>query len=161
MFFLIAVISWIGGSWVSIANGNRRLPAVVLLLGIVCVVLTFIGRAGYFGVAGIAALAALIWIANDMVIKNAERTIRAKAACCIAVALVMLGFGLVFFLTHLKPRLITFGLESNDYGVWEAFREIPFYLSPLLSVILLIIAMRLWKQLQESQHRHNSNNHET
>ena len=160
MFFSIALIAWIGGSWVSIANGNRRLPSVVLLLGLVFAILSFMGRAGYFDVAGIAVLAAIIWIANDMEIKNAERTIMAKAACCVAVAFVILGLGLVFFLTHLKPRLITFGLEANDYGVWEAFREIPFYISPLFSVMLLMVAMRLWKQLRESQHRHNSN-HET
>jgi D-alanyl-lipoteichoic acid acyltransferase DltB (MBOAT superfamily) len=153
MFFSIALIAWIGGSLASIANGNRRLPSVVLLLGLVFVVLTFMGRAGYFDVAGIAVLAAIIWIANDMETKNAEWTIKAKAACCVAVAFVILGFGLVFFLTNLKPRLITFGLETKDYGVWEAFREIPFFLSPLLSVILLMVAMRLWKQLRESQHR--------
>jgi cytochrome bd-type quinol oxidase subunit 2 len=115
------------------------------------------GRAGYFDVAGIAVLAALIWIANDVEIKNTQRTIMAKAACCVAVAFVILGFGLVFFLTHFKPRLITYGSESNDYGVWEAFREIPFFISPLLSVILLMIAMRLWKQSREFQHKHNSN----
>jgi hypothetical protein len=159
MFFSIAIIAWVGGSLASIANGHRRLPSVVLLLGLV-VVLTFTDRVGYFDVAGIAVLAAIIWIANDAEIKNAERSIMAKAACCVAVALVILGFGLIFFLTHLKPRLITFGLESNDYGVWEALREIPFFISPLLSVILLMIAMRLWKQLRESQHRHNLN-HET
>jgi|ERR1022692_4038425 hypothetical protein len=160
MFFSIALIAWIGGSLASIANGNRRLPSVVLFLGLVFVVLTFMGRAGYFDVAGIAVLAAIIWIANDVKIKNAERTIVAKAACCVAVAFVILSFGLVFFLTHHKPRLITFGLESNNYGVWEAFREIPFYLSPLFSIMLLMVAMRLWNQLRESQHRPNSN-HET
>ena len=153
MFFSIALIAWIGGSLASIANGNRRLPTVVILLGLVFAVLSLMGRVGYFDVAGIAVLAAIIWIANDMEIKNAERTIMAKAACCVAVAFVILGFGLVFFLTHLKPQLITFGLEANDYGVWEAFREIPFYVSPLLSVILLMVAMRLWKQLRASQHR--------
>jgi hypothetical protein len=146
MFFSIALIAWIGGSLASIANGNRRLPSVVLFLGLVFVVLTFMGRAGYFDVAGIAVLAAIIWIANDVKIKNAERTIVAKAACCVAVAFVILSFGLVFFLTHHKPRLITFGLESNNYGVWEAFREIPFYLSPLFSIMLLMVAMRLWNQ---------------
>ena len=60
MFFSIALIAWIGGSLASIANGNRRLPSVVLLLGLVFVVLTFIGRAGAFDVAGIAILAAII-----------------------------------------------------------------------------------------------------
>src|ERR1041385_1298939 len=102
MFFSIALIAWIGGSLASIANGNRRLPSVVLLLGLVFAVLTFLDRAGAFDVAGIAILAVIIWIANDVEIKNAERTIMAKAACCVAVAFVILGFGLIFFSTHLK-----------------------------------------------------------
>jgi hypothetical protein len=157
MFFSIALIAWIGGSLVSVVNGNRRLPSVVLLLGLVFVILTFMGRAGYFDVAGIAILAVIIWIANDAEIKNAERNIMAKAACCVVSAFVILGFGLIFFLTHHKPRLITFGFESNDYGVWEAFRELPFFISPLFSVMLLMVAMRLWKQLQASRRRHNSN----
>jgi hypothetical protein len=160
MFFSIALIAWIGGSLTSFVNGNRRLPSVVLLLGLVFVVLSFMGRAGYFDVAGIAVLAAIIWIANDVEIKNTERTIIAKAFCCVAVGFVILGFGLIFLLTHHKPRLITFGFESNDYGVWEAFREIPFFISPLFSVILLMVAMRLRRQLQASRRRHISN-HET
>ena len=64
MFFYIALIAWLGGVVVSFANGNRRFPAVVLLLGLVLVVLTFTGKAGYFGLAGIAFLAAIIWVAN-------------------------------------------------------------------------------------------------
>ena len=64
MFFFIALIAWLGGVVVSFANGNRRLPSTVLLLGLVLVVLTFMGKAGYFGLAGIALLAAIIWIAN-------------------------------------------------------------------------------------------------
>jgi hypothetical protein len=64
MFFYIALIAWIGGVVVSFVNGNRRLPSVVLLLGLVLVVLTFMGKVGYFGLAGIAILAAIIWIAN-------------------------------------------------------------------------------------------------
>jgi hypothetical protein len=64
MFFYIALIAWLGGVVVSFANGNRRLPSVVLLLGFALVVLTFAGKAGYFGLAGIAFLAAIIWVAN-------------------------------------------------------------------------------------------------
>lgn len=75
MFFSIALIAWIGGSLASIVNGNRRLPSVVLLFGLVFVVLTFMEGAGYFDVVDIAILAAIIWIANDVEIKNAERTI--------------------------------------------------------------------------------------
>ncbi len=64
MFFYLALIAWLGGVVVSFANGNRRLPAVVLLLGLVLLALTLAGKAGYFGLAGIAFLAALIWVAN-------------------------------------------------------------------------------------------------
>jgi hypothetical protein len=157
MFFALALIAWIGGSVVSAVNGNRRLPSVILLLGLVFVVLTFLGRAKYFDIASIAILAVIIWIANDAEIKNAERNIMAKAACCVVSAFVVLGFGGIFFLTHHKPRLITLGFETNDYGVWEAFRVIPFVLSPLFNVMLLMTAMRLWKQLRASRRRHISN----
>ena len=64
MFFYIALFAWLGGVVVSYANGNRRLPTVVLLLGLALVVLTFMGKAGFFGLAGIAFLAAIIWVAN-------------------------------------------------------------------------------------------------
>jgi hypothetical protein len=64
MFFYIALIAWLGGVVVSFVNGNRRLPSVIFLLGLVLLVLTYTGRAGYFGMAGIAILAAIIWIAN-------------------------------------------------------------------------------------------------
>lgn len=154
MFYSIVLIAWLGGIWVSFLNGHRRLPSVVLLLGFVCVVLSSMGKAGYYDVAGIAVLAVIIWIANDAEVKNVERTIKAKAFCCLVSSLVVLGFSLIFFLTHHKPWLITFGFDSNDYGVWGAFREIPFYITPLLSVILL---MRLWKQLREFKHRPISN----
>ncbi len=158
MFFSIVLIALIGGSLTSIVNGNRRLPSVVLFLSLIFIVLTLMDRASYFDVAGIAILAAIIWIANDMEIKNAERNIMAKAVCCVVLALVVLGFGLSFFLAPHKPRLITFGFETNDYGVWEVFREIPFYISPLFSVMLLMIAMRLRRQLQVSQRGDISNN---
>jgi len=64
MFLYLALFAWLGGVVVSFANGNRRLPSIVLLLGLVLVGLTFWGKAGYFGLAGIALLAAIIWIAN-------------------------------------------------------------------------------------------------
>jgi hypothetical protein len=157
MFLSIVLIALIGGVLTSIFNGNRRLPSVVLFLGLVFLVLTLMGLVSYFDVVG-AILAAIAWIANDWETKNVERNIMAKAACCVVLALVALAFGLIFFLTHHKPRLITFGFESNDYGVWEAFREIPFYLSPLFSAMLFMIAMRLWRRLQVSQYRRISDN---
>ena len=60
----IALIAWLVGVGVSFSNGNRRLPAIVLGLGLVFLVLSFSGKAGPFGLAGIAVLAAIIWIAN-------------------------------------------------------------------------------------------------
>ena len=64
MFFYIALAAWLGGVIVSFVNGNRRLPAVILLLGLILTVLTLMGKAGPFGLAGIAILAIIIWIAN-------------------------------------------------------------------------------------------------
>lgn len=58
--FFIAVIAWIGGVIISFYNGNRKLPLIVLLLGLG---LLFAPIEGY-GLAGIALLAAIIWIAN-------------------------------------------------------------------------------------------------
>lgn len=43
-----------------VSNGNRRLPSIVLLVGIVL----FFAPIGFFKVAGIALLAVIIWIAN-------------------------------------------------------------------------------------------------
>ncbi len=64
MFFYLVLAAWLGGVVVSFINGNRRLPSVILLLGLVLVVWMFLRKAGYFGMAGIAVLAAIIWIAN-------------------------------------------------------------------------------------------------
>ena len=64
MFFYIALFAWLGGVVVSFVNGNRRLPSVILLLGLILVALIIEGRAVFFGLAGIAVLAAIIWTAN-------------------------------------------------------------------------------------------------
>ena len=58
--FLIAIIAWAGGVIVSLYNGNRKLPLIVLLLGIGLL----FAPIGVWGIAGIAILAAIIWIAN-------------------------------------------------------------------------------------------------
>jgi hypothetical protein len=63
LFFYVAIGAWIGGVIVSFASGNRKLPLVILLLGIAILIATFKGHAGLFGIAGIAILAAIIWIA--------------------------------------------------------------------------------------------------
>lgn len=57
---IIALIAWIGGVVVSFYNGNRKLPIVILLLGIVLL----LAPIGFWSTVGIALLAAVIWIAN-------------------------------------------------------------------------------------------------
>ena len=58
--FLIAIIAWAGGVIISFYNGNRKLPLMVLLLGLGLL----FAPIGVWGIAGIALLAAIIWIAN-------------------------------------------------------------------------------------------------
>jgi hypothetical protein len=57
---LIAIIAWAGGVIVSFYNGNRKLPLIVLLLGLGLL----FAPIGVWGVAGLALLAAIIWVAN-------------------------------------------------------------------------------------------------
>ena len=63
LFLYVAIGAWIGGVIVSFLSGNRKLPLVILLLGLGLLIATFTGHAGAFGMAGIAILAAIIWIA--------------------------------------------------------------------------------------------------
>jgi hypothetical protein len=58
----IPILAWIGGVVVSFSIGNRKLPLIVLLLGIGLLIATFATPVGLFGIAGIAILAAIIWI---------------------------------------------------------------------------------------------------
>ena len=58
--FLIAIVVWAGGVIISFYNGNRKLPLIVLLLGLGLL----FAPIGLWGIAGIALLAAIIWIAN-------------------------------------------------------------------------------------------------
>ena len=60
MFFLITLIAWAGGVVISLCNGNRKLPLVVLLLGIGLL----IAPIGVWKLAGLALLAAIFWIGN-------------------------------------------------------------------------------------------------
>ena len=62
MFFLVALIAWLGGVIVSLVNGNRKLPLSILLIGLVLLFLPI----GVWGVVGIAFLAAIIWTANKL-----------------------------------------------------------------------------------------------
>jgi len=58
--FLIAIIAWIGGVFISFYNGNRKLPIAVLLIGLGLM----FAPIGVWGMVGITLLAAIIWIAN-------------------------------------------------------------------------------------------------
>ncbi len=60
MFFYIALAAWIGGVIISFYNGNRKLPLVVLLLGLGLL----FAPIGVWKLAGLAVLGAIIWIAN-------------------------------------------------------------------------------------------------
>ena len=60
MFFLIALIAWLGGVIVSFYNGNRKLPFTILLLGLGLL----FAPIGIWKLVGLALLAAIILIAN-------------------------------------------------------------------------------------------------
>jgi len=60
--FYLALIAWIGGVIVSFVNGNRRLPLIILLIGLGL----FFAPIGMWKLAGIALLAAIIWTANKL-----------------------------------------------------------------------------------------------
>jgi hypothetical protein len=60
MFAIIVLGAWLGGVVVSLCLGNRTMPIVILLLGIVLLY----ARLGLFGLAGLGLLGAIIWIAN-------------------------------------------------------------------------------------------------
>ena len=57
---IIVLAAWAGGVFVSFYNGNRKLPIVVLLLGLGLL----FAPIGLWRVGGMALLAAVIWIAN-------------------------------------------------------------------------------------------------
>lgn len=56
----VAIAAWFVGVLYSFYNGNRKLPSIVLLTGIIL----FFAPIGFFKVAGIALLAVVIWITN-------------------------------------------------------------------------------------------------
>lgn len=58
--FIVAIAAWAVGIAVSFYNGNRKLPLIVLAIGLGLM----FAPVGAFGIAGIAVLAAIIWIAN-------------------------------------------------------------------------------------------------
>jgi hypothetical protein len=60
MLFLIVLVAWIGGVIISFYNGNRKLPLVVLLIGLGLL----FAPIGAWKLAGLALLAAVIWTAN-------------------------------------------------------------------------------------------------
>lgn len=62
MLFLFALIAWLAGVVMSFVNGNRKLPLVVLLIGLGLI----FAPIGIWKLAGIAILAAIIWTANKL-----------------------------------------------------------------------------------------------
>jgi hypothetical protein len=60
MFFIITIVAWAGGVVVSFCYGNRKLPLIVLALGLGMI----FSPIGIWKVAGLAILAAIMWIAN-------------------------------------------------------------------------------------------------
>lgn len=60
--FYFALVALIFGVIVSLVNGNRKLPLVVLLIGLGL----FFAPIGMWKLAGIALLAAIIWTANKL-----------------------------------------------------------------------------------------------
>jgi len=62
MFFLLALIAWLGGVVVSFINGNRKMPLTILLIGLVLM----FAPIGVWKLIGIALLAAIIWTANKL-----------------------------------------------------------------------------------------------
>lgn len=60
--FYFALVALIFGVIVSLVNGNRKLPLVVLLIGLGL----FFAPIGIWKMAGIALLAAIIWTANKL-----------------------------------------------------------------------------------------------
>jgi hypothetical protein len=57
---LIVLIAWIGGICISFYNGNRKLPSIVLLLGLGLI----FAPIGVWRLVGMTVLAIVVWIAN-------------------------------------------------------------------------------------------------
>ena len=57
---LIVLAAWVVGVGISFYNGNRKLPLVVLALGLALI----FAPIGIWSTVGLALLAVIIWIAN-------------------------------------------------------------------------------------------------
>ena len=62
MLFLIALIAWLGGVIISFVNGNRKMPLIILLIGLGLI----FAPIGIWKLVGLALLAAIIWTANKL-----------------------------------------------------------------------------------------------
>ena len=62
MLFLIALIAWLGGVIISFINGNRKMPLIILLIGLGLI----FAPIGIWKLVGLALLAAIIWTANKL-----------------------------------------------------------------------------------------------
>ncbi len=153
MIFTIALVAWMFGTWASYLNSDRRLAFAEFFLGLICIAFYLSGIAVYPSVACLAVIAPVTWAINIARAKSHEQTRGMEAICCAALALVFLGFGIVTLATHHKPLLITLGFSNSDNGVWEAFQQVPLLFSPLVSMLLLVVATRLWGQARHHRSR--------
>jgi hypothetical protein len=62
MLSLIALIAWLGGVIISFINGNRKMPLIILLIGLGLI----FAPIGIWKLVGLALLAAIIWTANKL-----------------------------------------------------------------------------------------------
>jgi len=62
--FWVVIAAWIAGIAISIANENRKLPAVVFLLGCGALYMHFSGMFAALGLALLALLTVVILLAN-------------------------------------------------------------------------------------------------
>lgn len=60
MYFYIALVVWIGSIWFSFANGRRKLPLTIMLLGILDLVAIYQFAIGAVGVAILAGLSVVM-----------------------------------------------------------------------------------------------------
>ena len=66
MLFWFTTGAWLAGVIISFAQGNRGLPLIILILGIVDIIGIFFLGFGWLGLAALAIMAAIIHVANKL-----------------------------------------------------------------------------------------------
>ncbi len=64
MFFWIAVGAWLAGVIISFTRGNRKLPLVILLLGVFDILGVFLWNFSWLGLSALALMGVVILLAN-------------------------------------------------------------------------------------------------